>query len=264
MPILKRQVDLFPENLLEIAGRLYLPDAGRPDEQPRGQQDELAAEEPQQSDAELQAALESFLEGRSGRPTWWVLYSLAQQEKKLMRWLHAKQMAFYCPLYEKRWRAAGGRVRKSYLPLFSSYVFLFGDELDRYEAMTSGCVSRWIVVPAPQQLTVDLKQIHKAIASGQPLVPERELTPGRRVRVRSGQLKGLEGVIVRRHGQTRLVVAVNFIQQGASLEVDECELELVDDDWHARHGLRRTCKQNGKAKRKHRRRPAAAAGRPPQ
>jgi hypothetical protein len=51
--------------------------------------------------------------------------------------------------------------------------------------------------------------------------------PGQHVRVKVGLLKGLEGTVICRRQLTRLLVAVNFLQQGASIEVDDCLLEPV-------------------------------------
>jgi transcriptional antiterminator RfaH len=47
------------------------------------------------------------------------------------------------------------------------------------------------------------------------------------VRIRSGALRGLEGVVVKRHGEERLVVAVRFLNQGASIELEDVDLERV-------------------------------------
>ena len=65
------------------------------------------------------------------------------------------------------------------------------------------------------------------IASGEPLTAEARLEAGQIVRIRSGALMGLEGVIIRRANETRLLVAVNFLQRGASVQVDDCQLERL-------------------------------------
>ncbi len=52
--------------------------------------------------------------------------------------------------------------------------------------------------------------------------------PGDKVRVKHGALMGLEGTVLVRRGVTRLLVSVNFMQQGASVEVDDYLLERVD------------------------------------
>ena len=61
-----------------------------------------------------------------------------------------------------------------------------------------------------------------------PLIRRRMKSPGGRFRVRTGPLRGLEGTVVRRHGGERLVVAVRFLNQGASVEVEDVDLETID------------------------------------
>ncbi|OHB70355.1 MAG: hypothetical protein A2V70_08405 [Planctomycetes bacterium RBG_13_63_9] len=158
---------------------------------------------------------------------WWVLYCLPRREKQLMRRLRALDVAFHAPLIARRTRSPSGRVRTSYVPLFAGYVFLFGDANHRYAAQTTGCVSRWLVPPDMAALTADLAQIRRLIDTGAPLTPEARLQPGMRVRIRSGSFAGFEGAVLRRPGETRLVVAVDFLQQGASVLLDDCQLERV-------------------------------------
>ena len=156
---------------------------------------------------------------------WWALYTMSRREKELMRRLRALKLSFYCPIIRHRNRSPSGRIRHSYLPMFSNYVFLYGRPEDRYQAFTTNCISRDIVVEDGIQLTQDLLQIHSLIEAGVPLTPESRLQAGQRVVVRTGAFRGYEGWIVRREGETRLMVAVNFLQQGASLLLDDCEVE---------------------------------------
>jgi hypothetical protein len=46
--------------------------------------------------------------------------------------------------------------------------------------------------------------------------------------VRSGMFKGVEGVVIRREGKTRLLVAVNFLEQGASVLLEDCQFERLN------------------------------------
>jgi transcriptional antiterminator RfaH len=48
------------------------------------------------------------------------------------------------------------------------------------------------------------------------------------VRVRTGPLRGFEGQVMRRHGSQRLVVAVRFLNQGASVELEDVDLETIE------------------------------------
>jgi len=166
--------------------------------------------------------------GNEEDTTWWALYCRSRQEKQLMRRLRPLEVAFYSPLVRKRFRSPSGRVRTSYVPLFSNYVFIYGDASHRRDAQETGCVSRWLPVPDPVGLTRDLLRVHRLVKTGAPLTPEARLKPGTLVRIRSGPFVGLEGVVIRRDKETRLFVAVNFLQQGASVRLDDCQLDRID------------------------------------
>jgi len=186
MPILARDIDIYPEDLLEMEGDEQEPDVG-----------------------------------------WWALYTLSRREKDLMRKLRGLDVPFYGPIIPKRTRSPAGRIRTSYVPLFTSYVFIYGDEFQRYQSLTTGCVSRHMQVVDGKEFARDLRQIHELILAGIPLTLESRLQAGRHVRIRSGPFRGVEGVIIRREGRTRLLVTVNFLEQGASMVLEDCEVETI-------------------------------------
>jgi transcriptional antiterminator RfaH len=185
MPILKREPDIWPENLLS------------PD----------------------------FLE--ESTQSWWAMYTLPRFEKKLMRQLTDLQIPYYGPTIARRFRSPAGRIRTSYEPLFSNYVFVYGDELARYSAVSTGSVSRWLPVTRADEFVTDLRQIQDLILTEAPLAPESKLEPGQRVRVRSGVFKGFEGTVLRRENEIRLLIAVRYMGRGASVALDDCQLESI-------------------------------------
>jgi hypothetical protein len=172
--------------------------------------------------------LDRYLAGDLEGHQWWALYTRSRREKELMRRLRSLDIAFYSPMISRRYRSQAGRARTSYVPLFANYVFLCGNDFHRYEALTTNCISRDIVVPDGLRLAEDLRQVHRLIELGCPLTPEARLLEGSRVRVRSGPFVGFEGTVIRRENVTRLLVAVNFMQQGASAVLEDCELEWLD------------------------------------
>ncbi len=164
-------------------------------------------------------------EGREQGRTWRALYTRSRMEKELMRRLVARGVSFYSPIIEHRYRSPAGRQRTSYLPLFTNYVFLFGTETERYDAMTSGCVSRSIDIPSVTTFVGDLRRIRALIETGAQVTSESRIEAGDRVRIKSGSMMGLEGIVFKRHGQSRLLVMVDFLQQGASIELPDWEVE---------------------------------------
>jgi transcriptional antiterminator RfaH len=170
-----------------------------------------------------------LLEGLTAEPSerrWWVLYTKVHQEKAITRQLHGRGVPYYLPMVEKtsQWR---GRRFVSMIPVFAGYVFLYGNEQERVWSLTTNRVSRVLFVPDVDGLSHDLRQLQHMIASGAPLTVEKRLARGDRVRVRYGPLAGLEGIVLRRSGTSRLLVAVDFLQQGASVEIDDHVLEPI-------------------------------------
>lgn len=158
---------------------------------------------------------------------WWVLYTKARQEKAVARELLACEVPFYLPIVKKT-SVCRDRKVTSHVPLFPGYVFLFGSDDHRVRALTTNRISRVLTVYDPERFEHDLRQVSQLIATKMPLTVEARLVPGQRVRVRHGPFEGLEGVVMRRHGETRLLVTVNYLQRGASVEIDDFMLEPID------------------------------------
>jgi len=111
--------------------------------------------------------------------------------------------------------------------LFPGYLFIYGGEAERLSTLKTNRVLAVRRAPDGERLRVDLRRFHQLIASDAPLLPEATLVSGERVRVKAGPFRDQEGVVIRRNGKTRLLIAVDYLQQGASLEVDDCLLERV-------------------------------------
>ena len=192
MPILAREPDRFPDDLLvDPPGREPAP-----------------ADDPE-------------------APRWKLVYTRSNREKDLCRKLRRMRVPFLAPVMEQRKRSPAGRVRTAYVPLFSNYVFLFGGGEEQYAAMTTNCVSRINDVPDPAGLLDDLKGIDLLLGSGEKVTREQKLEAGDTVRVKTGPFKGLVGTILKRQNDRRLLVSVDFLQQGASASLEDYEVEAI-------------------------------------
>jgi transcription antitermination factor NusG len=171
--------------------------------------------------------LDRYLDGTATESAWWALYTRSRREKELARRLVSQDVAFYLPTTERRHRSPAGRIRTTHEPLFPGYVFLCGDDESRRIALATSCVSTCFPVHDGRELAVDLQQISRLSEVGETISPELELGEGTPVRVLSGPFEGFKGEVVRRQGQHRLVVAVHFMQQGASVQLEDCDLEKL-------------------------------------
>jgi len=157
---------------------------------------------------------------------WWAVYTKARQEKALARQLYGQQISFYLPLVPNDHLLRGHRVR-ALMPLFQGYVFLFGTAEERVQSLTTNRISRILPVSRQDELGRELTQLRRLIALGIPLTAERRLAPGQRVRIQKGSLAGLEGTVTQRRGGERLLIAISYLQQGVSIEINDFMVEAI-------------------------------------
>lgn len=158
---------------------------------------------------------------------WWAMYTMSRREKELMRYLRVHEIPFYCPLITRKSRSPSGRVRTSHVPLFPSYVFVNATSEQRQGALKSNCISKTIEIEDSVSIIADLSQIRQLVEANAPLTQESRIQPGQTVRVVSGPFMGIEGVVLSRRGEERLHVAVRFLQQGASVAIEDFQVEPV-------------------------------------
>jgi transcriptional antiterminator RfaH len=158
---------------------------------------------------------------------WWVLHTKPRQEKSLARQLCEAEVPFYLPLTARRLRIRG-RVMTSHVPLFAGYVFLRATYEERIKALATRRVVQSLEVKDQGRLWYDLCQLQLLISSGAPVTPEERLAPGMAVEIKSGPLAGLKGRILRTAKGRRFVVSVDFIQQGASVLLDDFALSPAE------------------------------------
>lgn len=157
---------------------------------------------------------------------WWAVYTKPRQEKSLARELLNYQVPFFLPLITKRMIYRGRRIQ-SQLPLFSGYLFLLGSDEERLRAVATNRVSQLVTVHDEASLVSDLRSIHQLIQADAPLSVESRLQPGKRVRVTAGPFMGLEGTVEACKSGYRLIVGVQLLQRGVSLEIDDAYLEVI-------------------------------------
>lgn len=167
--------------------------------------------------------LDDYVDEGSER-RWWAIYTKSRQEKSLARQLLGMEVPFYLPLIPKT-SLIRGRKFTSQIPLFGSYMFLFANEHERVLALTTERIVQLLPAPPGHEIAKDLQNVRELIKVGAPLTLESRLAVGRRVRVKSGALMGLEGVIMSRRGEDRLLVGVRFLQQGASILIQDFQVE---------------------------------------
>jgi transcription antitermination factor NusG len=158
-------------------------------------------------------------------PLWYAAYTHANHEKRVTQQLEKRSVEHFLPLYESARRWKDRRVRLQ-MPLFPGYVFVKLALRDRLQLLQIPGVVQLVSFnghPAslPQE---DIQAIRNCLDRGHEVEPHPYLKVGRRVRVMSGPLQGLDGIILRRKNKTRFVLSFELIMRSVAVEIDENEL----------------------------------------
>ena len=162
-----------------------------------------------------------------GPGLWFVLHTRSRQEKSLAEDLAGRGIRHFLPLVTKlrRW---GNRKASVDEPLFPGYVFLRGSRDEAFAADRTRRVAHIIPVADQQRLVWELRNLAQAIEQKTPLDPYPYLKRGIRVEVTSGPLRGLQGLIEARIGFDKLILAVDMLGQGVTVELLGASVEPLD------------------------------------
>jgi len=157
---------------------------------------------------------------------WLAAYVTARHEKKIALQLNRRSVPYLLPLYRsvRRWK---DRRKELDLPLFPGYIFVNIAVKDRLRVQSVPGVVHFVHFngqPAviPQN---EIDNLRRGLSTGSTVEPHPFLTVGRKVRVRSGAMAGLEGVLTRKKDKFRVVITIELIQRSLAVEVDEGDIE---------------------------------------
>lgn len=173
---------------------------------------------------DLPAALLSA--GAQPQEHWYAVCTVSRHEKVVARQMNGNGLDHFLPLYKsvRRWK---DRRKELELPLFPGYVFVRIPLQDRLRVQKLTGVLQIVSFngkPAPLPEN-EIEALRNGLNRNAWLEPHPYLKVGRRVRVRSGPMAGVDGILVRRKDKFRLVLSVDLIQQAVALEVDGADVE---------------------------------------
>jgi len=161
--------------------------------------------------------------------SWWLVHTRPRNEKALSRDLQESSIEHFLPVARFR-RRHGGRTAEVELPLFAGYLFLCGDEQDRYRTLATNRVVNVIRVSNQDRIRSELRHVYQLTNRAGDIDVFPGIRRGKRCRVIRGMLRGLEGVVLRRRDACRVSVAVEMLGQSAEAEIDASCLEVIDGE----------------------------------
>ncbi len=159
---------------------------------------------------------------------WFALYTRHQHEKVIAQILSNKGFQVFLPLYDavRQWK---DRTKNLSLPLFSCYVFIQGGLERRLDVLSTPGIHGFVGNQgrATPILPAEIEAVRRALESKLRIEPHPFLKCGDWVRIKSGPLEGIEGILVRKKNLFRLVLSVELLEKSAAVDVDASRVEPV-------------------------------------
>jgi len=162
--------------------------------------------------------------------SWYAVQTRARNERVVAQRFKDKHLTAFLPLVTevRRW---SDRRKSLELPLFSCYVFvkIMNTNEDRLRVLCTDGVFDFVGVPRrgtpiPEEQIDAVRTIVEKRLNWQ-CYPFLKI--GQRVRIRSGAMDGVEGILVSRNGERSVVVSIDAIQRSLSVRVEGYELEAA-------------------------------------
>ncbi len=170
----------------------------------------------------VDAAKESSLQ-------WFAAYTTPRHEKHVAEILAEREIETFLPLYRtvRQWKKSCPTLLE--LPLFPCYLFVRVRRSARGAVLsTPGVIS---IVGSPKEPWplphFEIEALRFGAQMGR-IEPHPYLKVGERVRIVTGSMAGVEGVLVRKKNEFRFILTLDAIMRSVAVEVDADDLEPVD------------------------------------
>jgi transcription antitermination factor NusG len=159
---------------------------------------------------------------------WYAVYTVTRHEKRVAQLLNLQAIENFLPLYQKQCNWRDGSKVMLQLPLFSSYLFVRINRASRVPVLQVSGVRSIIgfgsqLSPVPDSYIDWLREslLQRKIE------PHPHLPVGSKVRIRSGAMAGIEGILIRVKNDYRVVLTMEMINRSVAVEVTLKDIEPV-------------------------------------
>lgn len=168
------------------------------------------------------------LNGSGTSKNWFAVFTTPRHEKRVEEHFRAREIESFLPLcqIQRQWKDGSKGIVQ--LPLFSNYIFV-----------RIGCGGRIPVLAIPGVISIVgggressilpdsyIHFLQEGLRQGK-IEPHPYLMSGTRVRIRSGVMAGMEGILLRKKNDFRVVLTLQMIMKSVKVEVEMDEIEPV-------------------------------------
>jgi transcriptional antiterminator NusG len=162
---------------------------------------------------------------------WFAVHVKSRHEHTVSARLTEAGVEVFSPVVERlsRWKDRNKLIR---FPLFPCYVFVHipGTHHDKLTVLKVKGVIRFLGSTSGEPESIPEEQIislKTAVESKVSIDPYPYLQEGQRVRVKRGPLSGVEGVLIERAGQHKLILSVDILCQSTAVTIHASEVEDI-------------------------------------
>jgi transcription antitermination factor NusG len=160
---------------------------------------------------------------------WFAVYTTHRHEKRVSELLLDREIETVLPLYKagRQWNKRAPVVLE--LPLFPCYLFVNISRAKRGTVLSVPGVLSIVGSPSePWPLrTCEVEALRLGIKMGA-VEPHPYLKVGERVRIKSGPMSGIEGILTRKRNGLRFVLTLDAIMRSVVVEVDANDIEVLE------------------------------------
>ncbi len=170
------------------------------------------------------------VEFSSDHDPWFALQIRPGRESYVANLLDSKGLSVYCPFVRQNKVTPNGLRRKT-SALFPGYLFCRINMNDRMPVLGTTWVES-IVGTGRTPIEVpdaEVEALRTLVSNASEVLPHEYLNVGRRVRVLSGPLTGLEGIVSDLKNRRRVVVSITLLQRSVAAEIDAHTVEPLPD-----------------------------------
>jgi transcription antitermination factor NusG len=150
---------------------------------------------------------------------WFVAHTKPRREKKLEEYCKRQRIAATLLTYRSAHKYRGKTVVFQ-KPLFPGYVFLRLEPGQKDSVRQNDHVANLLEVFDQKTFYRQLEEIMLALETDLEVRLAPGIGEGMRVRIKSGPLRGVEGRVEHRQGQTVVLLRLDFIGQAAAVKIE--------------------------------------------
>ena len=159
---------------------------------------------------------------------WFAVYTNSRHEKCVAKHFAERQIESLLLLYQKLHHWTKRSSVRLDLPLFPNYVFVHIAPQERTSVLAVpgvlGMVGRGHIPSALPD--AEIESLRSGLEQRR-LEPHPYLVVGERVRIKAGSMEGMEGILLRKKNELRVVLTLDLIKRSVAVEVDALDVEPV-------------------------------------